>query len=269
MVENRGTDVKDLGERMIRPINTRSEFAKCVRDIGGEVLDERQSKSNDEEIADYWFPRYETIGELKCLEADLAADPEFSGRITQMVERWVREGKIPESNDPRIRINLKEVPVDCAREFLSVLKRKLESTVRKANSQIKITKARLSQPDAKGLLIFAIDGNLIWKPDVFTYLVPRILAKQFTSIHSATYFSCNRPVTLPGVPFPSFIWIDGKVPGREPPPEELRLQLQQTWTQHHASLMKRTPVILQGSRDPVDLEQIQFVEVPDGIYRFY
>lgn len=251
-----------------RVLDIRTEFSKCVRALGGELLDERQDNEGGE-IADYWFPQYETIGELKNLEKDPTADPELAIRFQQMVERWIREHKIPDIDSRTVRLNLKDLPIECAREFLSVLKDKLEAAVlSKANRQIKRTKARLKKPHAKGLLLLANDGNLVWKPDMFSYLVGRILKTQFTSIHSVTYFSPIHAVSAPDVPAPSFFWIDGVIPGREPAPEGLRRALNAAWTAHHSTLMGTLARIYEASRDLEKFEQIHFVDVPDHVYRF-
>lgn len=252
---------------MIGRIDTPGEFTRCVRAIGGEVLDDTQA--DDGRIADYWFSQYETTIELRCLRKDLVADATFAARLAQMLDRWIREGKIPDSRNPRVRVNLREIPIDCAREFLSVLKRRLEPIVSKANEQIEATKARLERPNAKGWLLVANDGNLVWKPDVFTYLIYRnLLEGQRTSIHAVAYFSANRPVMVPGVPVPAFFWIDGILPGREPPPGELRRNLESAWTQHHARPLQLPVVAFEATHDPSIFEQIAFADVPDGVYRF-
>ncbi len=200
---------------MIRQIDTRGEFERCVRAIGGEILDDRQVDKGM--VADYWFVEYATIVELKCLQTDLVADAAFRERVRRMVDKWVQEGKIADSGNPRVRINLRDIPIECAREFLSVLKRRLEPIVSKANKQIKATKVRLNAPNAKGWLLVANDGNLAWKPDVFTHLMYRnLLDGQRTSIDAVAYFSANHPILMPGVPVPAFFWIDGILPGRGP-----------------------------------------------------
>lgn len=248
-------------------IDTRSKFSQCIRSIGGEVLDDREP--DDGKTADYWFARYETIIELKCLQKDLVGDVTFAARLRGMVDTWIRQGKIPDPLSRRVRINLQQAPVDCAREFLSVLKRRLEPIVSRANDQIEATKDRLRVPHAKGWLLVANDGNLVWKPDLFTHLVSRnLLQGQRTSIHAVAYLSANRPVEVPGLPMPAFFWIDGVLPGREPPLVELRRRLANAWMQHHAMLLRRPMAVFETDPDPNIVEQIVFTDIANGIYRF-
>lgn len=158
-------------------------------------------------------------------------------------------------------MNLRELPPECAREFLDPIKRKLEtSTIPKANRQIRETKKHFGAPEAKGLLLLANDGNYMLPPSMMTHLLSRILKTQHSSISSVIYFSVNEVASVPGVNIPSTFWIDAVVLGREPVALEFRRELQEAWMRHYSTLVPEPVFEFRGSTAPEFVNNIQFVK---------
>jgi hypothetical protein len=241
-------------------IDVEKEFAKCVRDIGGIVLED-QLKNPSFSNADYWFPKYRVVSELKRLSEDLSEKEDFKQDISELYQTWVREKLVPLAPSKVFRINTKNIPDVCTYQFLELIKKRIESsTIKKANRQIKETKDFLNAKDAKGLLLLLNDGNLAMKPDLMMHLLRRILNKQCTSISSVIYFSVNPTASAPGVNKPVLFWIDALLPGREAVDTDLRETLKNSWFDHHSKLVPGPFHEILMPNDPTLLEQIKFTK---------
>jgi hypothetical protein len=245
------------------PISVPNEIAACVRAMGGTVLDDVLEKP-DFSNADYWFPEDHVVAELKCLTEDLSTSQEFGRSISTLYSSWVRRGLVPPLAKARTKINLRDLPPRCAREFLEPIKQKLQaSTIKKANRQIKETKLHLGAPQAKGMLLLVNDGNYMLPPSVMSHLLGRMLKGQYSSIHSVVYFSVNMQSTAPNMPMAGQFWIDGLVPEREPVALAFRQRLHESWMRHYSTLVPEAVLEYKGSVQPEYVDAIQFIRA-DG-----
>jgi hypothetical protein len=241
-------------------IDVPKEMAVCVKQMNGLVLDE-VLKGPTFANADYWFPDAKVVAELKCLTEDLSTKTKFNESVETLYASWVKRGLVPRPTAKRVRVNLRDLPPRCAREFVDPIKKKLEaSTVKKANRQIRETKHYLAAPDAKGLLLLVNDGNFMLPPTMMTHLLSRILKGQYSSISSVIYFSVNENSSVPGINMPSLFWIDALVPEREPVSLEFRRAMRTAWMAHHSSLVPGAIFEFEGSTDSALIDNIQFVK---------
>jgi hypothetical protein len=239
-------------------INIEKEFACCVRAMGGQVIDEVLFGNSAKPLnADFWFPEYQVISEFKCLTKNLASQPEFNRRISELLDSWIRQGLVPKPNKARVTFNIQDLPITCAKEFLDPIKRRLEvNTFKKANSQIKALKKHLDCPNAQGLLIIVNDGDYIFTPEVMCHLLSRSMRSNFSSINSVIYFSANESVTAPTIQTPSLFWVDALLPSRTPVPIELREKLKNAWVAHHSLISTESFYEIEGQSE--DISKIKF-----------
>jgi hypothetical protein len=241
-------------------IDVRKEIAECVRKLNGIVLDDLLQNPQFSN-ADYWFPDDQVVAELKCLTENLASKREFNERISRLHASWVREGLLPQTAQATTTLNLRDIPLKCAREFLNPVKRRLEVNVlKKANAQIKSIKKHLNAPNAKGLLLLVNDGDYMFPPTMMAHLLARSMKGQHRSIHSVIYFSVNEFVTIPDVHLPALFWVDGLLPNRDPVPARLRQLLQESWMAHHSGLVPGPLYEISMKNKPDVLDSIQFVK---------
>ncbi len=226
---------------MQKKVNIDIEFAKCVKKIDGQVLDEILKQPTFKN-ADYWFPKYGTVAELKRLHENLAAKEDFKKKTSDLYASWVRRDLMPRGIT---RFNLSKIPETCAYEYIEIVKRRIESSIiKKANKQIRETKKHFGSTAEKGLLIIANDGSPMITPDFMAYLLARILNNQHKSINSIIYFSANLDVNVPVLALQetkNLFWIDGFLDDREPAPKELMEELQSAWVQHFSTLFPNQP----------------------------
>jgi hypothetical protein len=244
-------------------IDIQKELATCVNAIGGEVLDDVLVNPNFKN-ADYWFPEYNVVAELKQLSENILEKNDYKQKLTDMYWRWVREGLVTKPTGNKVKFSTRNIPEKCAYEWVELFKKRLESsTVRKANTQIKETKKHLNAPSAKGLLLLANNGNLGFTPSVVAHLLARMLKTSYSSINSIIYFSANHPVSHPGISMPSHFWIDAFVGEREQAPKELREKLQTEWMKHYSGLIEGPlyEVLVPNKTEAIDA--IKFTKKPN------
>lgn len=240
-------------------IDIAKEMAKCVKAIGGHVLDEALENPTFEN-ADYWFPEYNVVAELKQLTEDIGQKPEYGKQLANLYAKWIREGLVKIPSPGLVQLNTKDIPEKCVREWTGLFKKRLESsTIQKSNSQIKKTKEYLNAPEARGLLILANDGNLALHPSLTCHLIHRLMRTYHSSIHSVIYFSANHPVNVPQLPNANnHFWIDGLIEARIPAPKELRKKLRGQWFKNHAVLTEGPTKEFLMANDAELMEGIQF-----------
>ena len=239
-------------------IDVPTEFATCVRRLDGVVLDDVLQNPAFFN-ADYWFPAERVVGELKCLSENLAAQHQFNDLVESMYASWIKRRLIPRPVSFPVQVNLRDLPLRCAREFIDPVKKRLESSaMKKANKQIRDTKKHLNAADAKGLLILVNDGNYLLPPTMMVHLLARTLKQQYRSIDSVIYFSVNESSSVPGNPMPSLFWIDAIPPGRTAISSDLRERLRATWMAHHSSLVPGPIFEIECKADPDFVDNIQF-----------
>src|ERR1700731_3775784 len=124
-----------------------------IRNFGGRVVPE-----GSDESADFFLPQDNIVAELKILQVD--ARLEHDTKLQGLVNDWTRHGLVMVFG--RTVISLQKLNPICQREWLHILKPPVERIHRKANRQIRATKHSLNCPSAKGLLLIANEGNLLY-----------------------------------------------------------------------------------------------------------
>ena len=185
--------------------------------IGGVRVDSILGNATHSPNADYVFREDNVIAELKCLEKDLNRDRDAIKKVTQICERWVRQGLIPPI-PPGVRtIDTAGMPTQCQRELADFFGKRVRKVVRKANDQIKNTKKDLDMPDAFGLLLLVNDGGFHIPLEAFPYYLSHALRPRWdkdgtprqvqnTSIDQVIFFTMNMPMRTGSVPEETEPW---------------------------------------------------------------
>lgn len=229
-------------------LNVVKEFSEVARSLGARLFDDEQGP-NKPTNPDYWFPQHNVIVELKCLTEDLRSDKNFNSQVARMYREWAAKGLVP----PGMKsFSTSKIPEACAREFMNHVKARLESSVlRKANRQMKSTKASIS-PDAKGLLLLVNEGNYLFPPKVMLHLLARAINAQYHGIDSVIYASVNEPVCVSAYSEPVRFWIDGTLRSRNPPPLAFREMLANAWMAHLSRVSGEPIIELAGTSEMIE-----------------
>jgi hypothetical protein len=255
-------------------------FDDCVRSICGVCLDDILLPDPKSKNADYFFESDNVIIELKRLVKDPLADPDMQKRIQEFYNSWINKGLIrPSSHSGNVRINIRDLPHNCAIELLGVMKKKFdESYIKEANRQIKSTKELLGKPDARGLLLLMNEGNFSYHPSaIFNLLFHIFNGGSRSAINQVVIFTIfnggSRSAINQVVIFTSdfvstfdnsnrgfFYWLNPSIGDREDVSTELLHRLSNAW---RVALTKKHPEIndwqIISKPDPELIDKIKHV----------
>jgi len=187
-------------------------FDAFVKEFKGELVRELVDVKKRETNADYLFRNDSVIAELKCLEKD-TFDAEYDRKLNTLVDSWVKRRLLWYVGKPKLE--LRKLDPICQQEWLRLVEPHLQRhVVTQANLQIKMSKQQLKHPNAKGLLLIAIDGNYSLQPEDLITHFGRILTKTkkdgsllYSSIHWVVFFTVNVGVRLKNMPEDALVWL--------------------------------------------------------------
>lgn len=221
---------------MLVRVDIPKELAACVKAVGGTLLDDTHGPNNPTK-ADYWFPEDNVIGELKCLSEDSFDDHNFSEWLNNQYGEWVRRNLVKPIVGRAI-VNLAQLPPICTHEVTSFLRKKLDASLKTANSQIKSSRKELRAPSALGLLILVNDGNTALPPGMIQNIVVRSLPNKFSSINSIIHFTANIPIVLNRLEKEVLVWGDWNAKTVRPAaPKGLIDRLRVAWFSRYSTIV--------------------------------
>jgi hypothetical protein len=185
--------------RSISPVD--QAFARAVQRAGGLLVKDLLPTGTDlPDNADYVFPEYKVIAELERLEKNLAEDRQSREDTSRLHREWMLQGKVPPVWGT-VQINLRQLPLECAHQIVSLFRKPIYRRVRKANGQIKSTKKILQMEDATGLLIVVHDGDFSVPPEAAVNLLSRSLnGDLLSSIDNIIYTNADMAAIRRGDP---------------------------------------------------------------------
>lgn len=233
-------------------IDVDAAFATCVRDLGGLVLDDVRGFRSHEK-ADYYFPNWQVVAELKCLRNNTEESQSFRRKAWSLYRGWISHGFVPPPVGRVMRIDLKHVPRSCAEEFINLMVVRLGSVVQHANAQLAATIRTAPRPEkTSGLLIICGDGDISLPPDMLVPVLARVFQRDaLTAIHSLICFTANHLVRIPRQAFPSLFWLDPGLPNRNPVPQELRDAIKESWFKTHSRAISGALIEFEGSPNDI------------------
>ena len=182
-------------------------FDEFIGWFGGEFASDvfpnpRRLPSN----ADYLLFERSVVAELKCLQKDFFRDLGVKEKIEKLMQRWMKQGKIPADH---IRDNGITIPENLAPKVVEIFMPPIKSAVEKANRQIKHTKAALGIDNAKGLLILVNERNSSLTPPLALNIMARLLKKRYSHINSYVYVVPTMQLEATALVEPGNLWMSG------------------------------------------------------------
>lgn len=211
-------------------IDVQAELTCCLRKLGAVVSDDEVGP-NRPRNADYWFPQDNVIAELKCLSQDYFEDRNYLDWLSEAYLDWIRRG-LARPLPANTTINLADLPRECTDDVTSFIRKRLESSLKDANNQIKATRALLKPQNTRGLLFLANDGNFGLHPGLVQNALARSLHK-FSGINTVIHFTANMPSALTNVERDIIFWCPWSARRYKPPVEASFLKkIQLAWFSH-------------------------------------
>jgi hypothetical protein len=200
-------------------IDVEQAFNELVREHGGAiVLDEyykeKTGKPPEFPNADYVFHSEKVVAELKCLMDDNSDSPSNQVKINAAIDRFYAAGSIKskvidEAAWPHL-------PKELQDEIYSITTHSIRARVKKANRQIRETKAKLGLDVYSGVLFIANDGLISMPPAAFVHATLKCVNLDGENIDCFVFFTVNVFATIKGTPTPAIFWMPIQMtkPGR-------------------------------------------------------
>lgn len=174
-------------------------FDRFIKEFGGKRVGELAPNPTFEN-ADYVFESHSVVAELKILEKEFGDAPEFRAKWDTLIAEYIAQKKM------RSPLLGHPYPREYVRDFVELFRPPLARMAKKANRQIKETKANLNMPDARGILICVNDNFRSLEPRFILGLLTRILIGANSAIDGFIYHT-NHYVHVPGNEYAQLLWI--------------------------------------------------------------
>lgn len=186
------------------PIPVEESWREFVRSVGGEVVEELLPEPRTFENADFLFRNSGVVAELKEVETEFARSSSVREGFRALLGRVMEE-------DPKWRPRLLggsgEYPKWFSDEFIRLFRPAVSRILKKANRQIRETKAHFGVNEPAGMLIFVNDGFTELEPHFVRALACNLLAHSYSSVDCFLYITVNRYVEVEGSGVPRLLWM--------------------------------------------------------------
>lgn len=186
------------------PIDVEGAWREFVRTVEGQVVEDLIPEPRTFENADFLFPAVPLVAELKEIETEFDRSPAIREGFGALIRRVMEE-------DPNWRPLLLggsgEHPTWFSSEFVRLFRPPLSRVLKKANRQIRETKAHFKINTPTGILVFVNDGFTALEPHFVRALVGDLLVNSYSSIDCFLYITVNRYVEVYGSDVPRMLWM--------------------------------------------------------------
>lgn len=175
------------------PIHVESSWQEFVREADGSVVTDLVSEPRSFENADFLFPQHGVVAELKEVETEFSRSPAIASGFDALMGRAVAK-----DSEWRPPIFGGKYPDWFARDFVRLFRPPLSRILKKANRQIRETKAHFGITSSTGLLLLVNDGFTSLEPHFVRSLACGLLTTSYSSIDCLLYLTVNRYVEIAG-----------------------------------------------------------------------
>lgn len=186
------------------PIDVESSWRDFVRSIGGQVVEDVVPEPRTFENADFLFSSAGVVAELKEIETQFDRSPAFRDGFHSLIGRVMKE-------DPGWRPLLLggsgAYPKWFSHELIRLFRPPLSRILKKANRQIRETKAHFSINTPTGMLVMVNDEFTALEPHFVRTVACDLLVNSYSSIDCFLYLTVNRYVEIEGSDVPRLLWM--------------------------------------------------------------
>lgn len=176
-------------------IDVESEFASIVEMLGGKRVSDFVGSAPPFENADFIFPCFQIVVELKCLDENKIADENLIDKASRIYMEELQSGQVPAVVFGRVRMTTEGFSPEYTKKIINLYKAPINGQVKKANAQIKATREQLNIRNYAGLLMVANNRHSALDPWHGWFLLNELLKqRQFSGINGAIYLSANQKV---------------------------------------------------------------------------
>lgn len=186
------------------PIPVEGSWREFVRSVGGEVVEELLPEPRTFQNADFLFRSLPVVAELKEVETEFGRSSAVREGFRALIGRVMEE-------DPNWRPLLLsgsgEYPKWFSREFVRLFRPAVSRVLKKANRQIRETKAHFGISEPTGMLVFVNEGFTELEPHFVRAVACDLLVNSYSSVDCFLYMTVNRYVEVAGSDVPRLLWM--------------------------------------------------------------
>jgi hypothetical protein len=143
------------------------------------------------------------VVELKEVATEFASSTSFSVGFDRLMSRVITENP---SWRPALFGGTEPMPEWFHSDFARLFRPPISRILKKANRQIRETKAHFDVRDPTGTLLFVNDGFTTLGPEPVRALASDLLVNSYSSIDCLIYLTVNRYVEIMGSDVPRLVW---------------------------------------------------------------
>lgn len=178
-------------------------FDRFVKSYGGQKISDSLPGDPTFQNADYLFPKEKVIAELKTLQSDFGVKDSFRKKQIDLAKAYLAQGKMPLS----AIFNSRDQPADYVKDLLRLFRPALSRILKKANTQLKVTKRELNLNNSSGILLMINDDFFSLEPRFIVSIVCEILAHSYSSVDAFVYLTLNQYADIPDNNYANLLWI--------------------------------------------------------------
>jgi hypothetical protein len=191
----------DLGPH--EPLEVEAVWREFVGSCGGSLVADLIPQPPAFENADFLFPAERVVAELKEVVTEFASLPAFTAGFDELMHRVVAENPLWK---PALFGGTEPLPDWFNRDFVRLFRPPISRILKKANRQLRETKAHFGIEESTGLLLFVNDGFTSLGPEPIRALAASLLAHSYSSVDCFVYLTVNRYIEFPGDEVPRLLW---------------------------------------------------------------
>lgn len=186
------------------PIPVEATWREFVKSASGQVVEELVPEPRTFQNADFLFPSAGVVAELKEIETEFDRSDAFRTGFRSLIHRVMKE-------DPTWRPALLggsgKYPNWFTGELVRLFRPPISRVLKKANRQLRETKAHFGVSTCTGMLVMVNDGFTSLEPHFVRSLACSLLVDSYSSIDCFLYVTVNRYVEIEGSDVPRLVWF--------------------------------------------------------------
>ncbi|MCX8512014.1 MAG: hypothetical protein ORN83_09650 [Chthoniobacteraceae bacterium] len=196
------------------PLDVESTWREFVSGLGGTVVEHIVPNPRTFENADFLFQSNGVVAELKEVATEFGASAAFTKGFDELMSKVVAENP---NWKPALFGGNEPLPHWFQREFIRLFRPPISRILKKANRQLRDTKAHFDVDEATGILLFVNDGFTTLGPEPVRALAASLLQHSYSSIDCFVYLTVNRYIEIQDSDVPRLLWApvySDRAPGR-------------------------------------------------------
>ena len=185
------------------PLDVEATWREFVQGGGGSIVEDLLPNPRTFENADFLFQDAAVIAELKEVATEFGSSAAFAAGFDKLMSKVLLENP---GWKPALFGGREPLPDWFGYEFVRLFRPPISRILKKANRQLRDTKAHFKVAEATGTLLFVNDGFTGIGPEPVRALAANLLQNSYSSIDCFVYLTVNRYVEIAGSDVPCLLW---------------------------------------------------------------